>query len=447
MTPSPQSPPTTRRRALLVVEECNPEWPSLPGVGYRAAAALARVADVTVATHVRNRPGIERSAEAGFAAKVVYVDTEYVAAPMYKLARLLRGGDKVAWRLALAMKYPSRLAFDRVLWKRLGKDLRAGRFDVAQRITPMSPTLPSPLARKLARHTRVPFVLGPLNGGLPWPAAFSQEQAREKEKLPFVRGLSRRLPFYRSTYRHSAAILAAFNHTITDLPPGTRDKTIDFPEVGIDPALFHAPQREGAPERLTILYAGRLVPYKLPEVVVRAFALNPALRRHRLILAGDGPERPRLESLVAEHDLGDCVTLTGNVPQPRVGELMREADVFAFPSIRELGAGVVVEAMACGLACVVVDYGGPAGLIDADCGVKVPMGTLEELAAAYAAALGDLAADPARVRRLGSAAREHALRFYDWDAKALKTLEVYDWVLGEGAKPDFWDAPTGDAAG
>src|SRR5262249_10267712 len=121
--------------------------------------------------------------------------------------------------------------------------------------------------------------------------------------------------------------------------------------------------------------------------------------------------------------------------------LMREADIFAFPSIRELGASVVVEAMACGLACVVVDYGGPGKLIDADRGIKVPLGNKDELARSVGVAVGALVADQHATVRLGSAARQHAMRFYTWDAKARKTLAVYEWVLGRGPRPDFWRAP------
>lgn len=439
--PHPHSDGRLRHRALLLVEECNPNWPSLPGVGYRAALALAGVADVTIATHIRNREDIESDADPLLRRRIEYIDTEYIAAPVYKLTTLLRGGDKVAWRLALAMKYPSRLAFDRLVWKRFGKELREGRFDVVQRITPMSPTLPSPIARRLGRQTRVPFVLGPLNGGLPWPAQFAVEQGREREKLPLLRTLSRRMPYSRSTYEHSDAVLAGFAHTINDLPAFARDRAIDFPEVGIDPDLFSAPPTRDAStaRRRTVLYTGRLVPYKLPEVVVRAFAQNPALRKHRLLIVGDGPERPRLEALIRDHNLHGCVELAGNLPQARVGQIMRESDIFAFPSIRELGAGVVVEAMACGLPCVVVDYGGPAGLIGPDRGVKVPMGTRDELVDRYAESLAALVGDPQRMHQLGDAARRHATEIYAWNRKARKTLEVYDWVLGRrDTRPDFW---------
>ncbi|RTL70958.1 MAG: glycosyltransferase family 1 protein [Hyphomicrobiales bacterium] len=422
-----------RTKVLALCEDCNPEWPSLPVVGYKYAAALSRRVDITVVTQIRNKPNIEKH---GFAdAKVVYLDTEHVAAGMYKLSTFLRRGNSTGWTIQMAMSYPSYLAFEFAAYKHFKQDLRAGAFDVVHRLTPMSPTLPSPMASL----SDVPFVLGPLNGNLPWPAHFTQELRREREWLAHLRNAYRLLPFYRSTYAKSRAILAAFDHTVKDIAPRHQDRVINFPEVGIDPGLFSMPERP-VREQQTVLFAGRLVPYKLPDVPVLAFARNPALRKHKLLIAGDGPERPMIEATIKAHDLENCVELLGQRTQAEVAALMQSADIFAFPSIRELGAGVLIEAMACGMACVCVDYGGPATLIGPDHGIKVPLGDKTSIVNSMADALGALTADPARRARLGSAAHVHALRYYAWDQKAERTLGVYDWVLGRRAdKPSFWD--------
>jgi glycosyltransferase involved in cell wall biosynthesis len=422
-------------RVLILAEDCNPLWPSLPVVGYKAAHAIADHAEVTVATHVRNKPAID---EAGFGrAAVQYHDTEYIAKPMYKLGMLLRGGNKTGWTTGIAMKYPSNIAFEREVYKTNKAALKDGGFDVVHRITPMSPTLPSPMAR----WSPVPFVLGPLNGGLKWPADFRSELAREREWLAYLRNAYRYLPYQKSTYRDSAALLAAFQHTIDDLPKSARSKAINFPEVGIDPEVFSQVQAREAKPQKTILYAGRFVPYKLPDVVVQAYAQTPALHDHKLIMVGDGPEMPRVKAVIEEHRLQDKVELPGWKTQAEVGQLMREADIFAFPSIRELGAGVVVEAMACGMACVVVDYGGPGTLIDADRGIKVPLGSKQDIASAFGDAMQKLVADPQTTVDLGQAARDHAMTYYTWDVKARKTIEVYRSILDGGYKtspPDFW---------
>jgi len=419
-------------RALVLAEECNPAWPSLPLVGYNTCRALAERLDLVVATHVRNRASL---GDGGLGrAEVVFIDNEYVARPMYRAATRLRGGDAVNWTANVAMAYLPYLAFEREVWKRFRGDLRAGRFDLVHRVTPMSPTLPSPFAA----WSPVPFVLGPLNGGLPWPREFRAELRREREWLTYVRSAYRWLPYYRSTYRRAAAILAAFPHTIEDLPEEARARALDFPEVGIDPERFRAAAERGPRDRLTLLFVGRLVPYKCPDVAVRAFASSPRLRSHQLVVVGDGPERAALDALIRAEGLGEHVRLAGALPQAQVAQAMREADLFVFPSIRELGAGVVVEAMACGLPCVVTDYGGPGGLVDETRGVKVPLGTREELVAGFRSALEGLASDAARRARLGAQAHAYALREYAWSAKAQKIERVYEWVLGRSAaRPVF----------
>jgi glycosyltransferase involved in cell wall biosynthesis len=424
-------------KALILADACNPEWPSLPIVGYKAARAIANHADVVVATHVRNRDAIERAGGCGRAV-VEYLDTEYVAAPLYKLSMLLRGGTQLSWTTEVAAYYPSYLAFEYEVRKRFGSELAGGAFDVIHRLTPMSPTLPSPIAR----WSDVPFVLGPINGGLRWPPSFGSELRREREYLTYLRSLYRWLPYHQSTYRRAAAILAAFQHTIDDLPHRARERAIDFPEVGIDPEIFgSAPERVDS-GRVEFLFVGRLVPYKCPDVAVEAFARNPALRAHRLRIIGDGPMRAELTQRVAATGLEDCVSFEGWKSQAEVAQSMRSADVFVFPSIRELGAGVVVEAMACGCVPAVVDYGAPGTLVTPQSGVRVPLGSKAELVERFARALEGLTGPASGRIRLGKAARERAESLFTWEAKARKTVEVYDWVTGRRADRPIFEEPT-----
>lgn len=424
-------------RVLILAESCNPDWVSLPAVAYKACRAIADLVDVVLVTHVRNEPAISR--DGCGRARVVYLDTEAVAAPLYRLSKFLRGGDSVAWTTNVAFLYPAYVYFERQAWKRFRPELEAGSFDVVHRLTPMSPTIPSPMAR----WSPVPFVIGPLNGGLPWPAAYRRELRLEREYLSFLRNSFRFLPYHRSTYTRAAAILAAFRHTIEDLPARARESAVHFPEVGIDTAIFHPPVRavNGRSDgRLTMLFAGRLVPYKCGDVLLAAIAGSPMLRKHRLVIVGDGPERPALAKMVDDHGLSDCVEFAGWKNQAEVAELMRSADIFAFPSIRELGAGVVIEAMACGCVPVVVDYGGPGGLVDDECGVRVPLSGKPELTVAFTRALETLVTDRNRLQRLRLVAAERARTSYSWEAKARKTVEAYEWALGRrDAPPVFGD--------
>ena len=124
---------------------------------------------------------------------------------------------------------------------------------------------------------------------------------------------------------------------------------------------------------------------------------------------------------------------------------MRQADVFVFPSIRELGAGAVIEAMACGLVCAVVDYGAPGSLVTPECGVRIPLTSKETLIENYAQALGDLATDRAKLTQMSKAAYTRAMDHFSWEAKARKTVEVYKWALGQRATmPSFDEIPEHD---
>lgn len=415
-------------RILVLADDCNPEWPSLPVVGYKYARALGRVADMTLVTHIRNRENIEKAGD--MTGPVHYVDNEWLAAPMYRLAMKLRGGNEVAWSTNQIMAYLPYLAFERQAWSAFGSRVKAGQFDIIHRITPMTPTLPS----WMAGRGKTPFVIGPLNGNLDWPPAFAQEQRREKERLRKLRDFYKFLPYARRTYRKAAAILAAFEHTARELrQQADPAKIVPLPEIGYDPAVFHLGARRPAfsgdgPRRF--LYVGRLVPYKVPEVVVRAFVESDVLKAHKLHIVGEGPELARLQAMVAEAGAGDRIVFEGWKSQAEVADFMRKCDAFVFPSIRELGAGVVIEAMACGILCLVTNYGAPGDLAAQGRGIRVELADRDTLAARYRAAMEEAVAMPSeKVADMTGRALVYASQLYDWDQKAEFTARIYQSLL------------------
>ena len=155
-----------------------------------------------------------------------------------------------------------------------------------------------------------------------------------------------------------------------------------------------------------VLCVARLGPEKRLDDLVRAVAAadDPRLM---LVLAGEGPERQRVERLAQE--LGIRLVLLGDVEWERIVELYVAADVFALLSERETWAVVVNEAAACGLPLVLSDRIGAAHdlLRDGENGVLVPAGDVD----AAARALRELAADPERRRAQGARSRELAR---DW---------------------------------
>jgi glycosyltransferase involved in cell wall biosynthesis len=416
-----------RLRILLIAEACNPTWTSVPLVGYQLSRALALRPDleVTLATHIRNRPALAADPLAEMA-NICYIDNEWLARPLHRLSRLVRGGQALSWTIDTAMAWPAYMAFERQLHRQMERQLTSGTYDLIHRVTPLTPTMGSPLAAL----TDVPMLIGPLNGGLPWPAEHPELRHQEREWLVPVRGLYKRLPFYGSTYRHLAGVIAGSRHTASEVPSTFIGRRFYLPENGVDPARF--PIADSWPEpagRFTFITVGRLVPYKGADLIIEAMAGSEELRRCNLVVVGDGPQRGALEQQIGRHGLEANVQISGWVDQPSLARMLGSAQTFVFPSLREFGGGVVLEALAKGLPSVVVDYGGPAELVTPDCGILLPMRSRGELVTSLQKAMVALAADPDRCRRLGAAACQRVRDEFTWDVKAERIAAMYRQTL------------------
>lgn len=427
---TPASAETARKiRVLVIAEAANPEWTSVPLVGWSLYNALAKIADVHLVTQVRNTPALLRKGLVE-GRDFTALDNETFAAPLYSFAGRLLG--KESWTALTAFSSVAYYSFEWKLWQIFGKRLAAREFDVVHRITPLSPTAQSLIASKL-KKVGVPFVLGPLNGGIPWPKQFRQRQYAEKEYLSHVRSLYRLMPFYRSTLRHSAAIISGSTFTQRQLPAWARSKSIFIPENGVDLSVLGPERSSRATLPLHGAFVGRLVPYKGADLLLEAarpFLDSGNLKLH---IMGDGPQRPMLVAKAKAWGVDDRVLFHGWVPHAEIGKKLRECDFLALPSVREFGGGVVVEAMALGVTPIVADYGGPADLVDDSDGVRVAFSDEASLVAGFRTAISDMLNLPDRLDVLGKAARTKVGQSLTWDAKAAQILRIYQAVLNDVA--------------
>jgi alpha-maltose-1-phosphate synthase len=423
-----------RLRALLIAEAANPEWTSVPLVGYSHARALFELCDAHVVTQVRNREALVRSGLAE-GRDFTALDSEPVASPLYKATEAIRRATGLGWTFDTAMQALPYYYFERLFWQRFGAEIASGKWDVVHRITPLSPTIASVIVPRCKAHG-VPFVWGPINGGVPWPPGFAGVQRREGEWLHYVRNAYRFLPGYASTLE-ADCILAGSIATYEQLPDEARRRAIYLPENAIDEQRF-ATCKSGPVERpLRVAFVGRLVAYKGADMLIEAARPLLAAGKLQVDIIGDGPEREPLRALVAEHGLGQSVHLEGWVPHAELAPRLLQSDVFGFPSVREFGGGVVLEAMALGLVPVVVDYGGPSELVNDATGYRIPIGSRAEIVERLRAVLARLSDDPAPLRAMGERARARVLRHFTWREKAKQSVSVYRWVRGEGPRPDF----------
>jgi glycosyltransferase involved in cell wall biosynthesis len=422
----------SRLRILILGPDCDPEAVSIPLVAYSHAAALAQLHDVSLVARSPVEDALRRT-------KAPFRSIEVVRMPLlerfyaWSLRRIFKYNYDT--QVLTAFLYPFSLAFEWYAWRQLRHRIFGGEFDVVLRLVPITAVLPSPFAFFL-RKGPIPFVIGPINGGLPWPQGFSQLN-KQKEWISNLRNLYRYLPFAHSTYRDAAAIIAASSQTHAEFA-AYRDKLFFVPENGVSNLLCSrttpTADRNG---ELQLIFVGGLVPRKCCDLALHAAA--PLLRNGlaRFTVVGDGPERSRLEQLARSLGIENAVSFCGWVSHSEVLRRLRSADVLVFPSVRDFGGGVVFEALAVGTVPVVADFGGPGDIVHPEVGYKVPVTNESDLVSQMGKILADLVGNRDLLGRLRQQGIVYAQECLTWEAKAQRTTRVLNWVVGRGLKPDL----------
>jgi glycosyltransferase involved in cell wall biosynthesis len=429
-----------RPRVLIIAERANPEYTSIPLYGWSQSQALSELTDVHVVTQHWNGPAFLRAGFTDFTG----IDTSIVHEPMKVLIAALRGGEQKGWTLDTALSALEYYYFEQLVWQRFKQLIKSGEFDLVHRITPSSPTSASLIAKKCAK-AGVPFILGPLNGGLPWPKEFDATRRQEKEWLSYIRDVYRLMPGYRSTREHSAAIIVGSQATLAQVAEPYQEKCVYFPVNAVDTSRFQKQRTVTSADNsrtmnrpIKLIFVGRLVPYKGADMLIDAAANLLKAGKLTLEIVGEGPQRDALTAQIQDKGLTDSVTLVGNIAHTQLQDRLAAADVFAFPSIREFGGAVILEAMAVGLLPIVVDYGGPGEMVTPTVGYKVPLGTRDQIVASFEKVLNEVVAHPEKIDLMGERSRQRVLSQFTWQAIAQKTFEVYRWVLSDNAaKPLF----------
>jgi glycosyltransferase involved in cell wall biosynthesis len=417
---------------MVLAPDANPESVCGPLLSYSQAEALAELHDVTLVV----RPHAEAAVRRGNAR---FQSIEVIQLPWlegiydWMLRRIFRNNFRS--QVLTAFGYPFSLAFEWGVWRRMRNRVAADEFDVVLRLLPVTAVLPSLLAY-LLRKGPIPFVIGPINGGLPFPAGFSQAD-NQKQWISGLRNFYRFLPFARVTFRDAKAIIAGSSQTYSEFD-AYRDKLFFLPENGVS-RFFCSDQigdrhHEGT---LKLIFVGGLVPYKACDLAIRAASPLMRDRLAHFTIVGDGPERPRLEQLAKSLGVDEAISFLGTLAHADTMQRLRSADVLVFPSVREFGGAVVIEALASGAVPVVADFGGPADIVNQEVGYKVALTNETEVVAQVERILAELAGDRSHLEQLRRRGIAYARKCFTWDAKAQIITRVLDWAVGRGPKPDL----------
>jgi len=416
---------------MVLAPDANPKAISVALVCYRHAEALARLHEVTLVARSSNEQAL-LSAEAPFHA-IIGIGPELDRIFNWCFKWIFR--KNFHSRALTAFSYPFSLAFERLAWQQMRRRILAGEFDVVLRLSPIISAIPSAFPFFL-RNCPTPFIIGPINGGLPWPQGFSQAH-KQKSWIDRLRNLSKFVPFSGSTFHRAAAILAGSSQTYTEFA-GHRDKLFFFPENGISGDLCNESESRGrTKEKLELMFAGALVPYKACDLALRGAASLLKKKQAHFTVVGDGPERSGLETLARSLGIEEYVSFWGMLPHKNTLQRLRSADVLVFPSVREFGGGVVFEALALGAVPLVADFGGPGDIVNTKVGYKVALTTEDDVVQQIESILAELVENRDLLDRLRLEGVAYARQRLTWEAKAKDMTQVIHWVLGRGPKPNF----------
>ena len=296
---------------------------------------------------------------------------------------------------------------------------------------------PSPITPKglsFMYDVGVPVVIGPMCGGMEFPPAFRKMDSWVTRGLVKVgRVLSQVANRLVPGKIDAMTLLVANELTEKALPHGVKGQVIRLFESGVDLKLWR-PSSSARPAdgEVRFVFSGRFVDWKGIQFLIPAFE-KAAARNSACILdliGGGGEFDAEIKRLAENPVIRDRIRFHGWVPRERAAEILREADVFVMPSLRECGGTAILEAMALGKPVITTNWGGPADYVDSTCGILVAPNSAAAFVDGLADAIVELAQSPERREALGCGGLARIRRDYlAWDDKAERVHAILEDVV------------------
>lgn len=388
-------------RILLSAYACEPGRGSEPGVGWTWALALARRGhEVWVITRANNRAAVEQGVSSlndSVRARLHFI---YYDLPAW--AKWWKKGHR-----GVHLYY--------LLWQwgayKLARDWHNNiKFDLVHHVTFVTARQPSFMG-----NLGVPFIFGPAAGGERSPWRLRVGYSMHGWIHDSLRDLVNRLivldPLLRRNYLQAEHIYVTTLESLILVPRCYHHKTSVQLAIAIevsDHASGGADQRRIAnTSRPRILYVGHFFSWKGVHLALRAFAqFVQTVPDARFTIVGMGVEDARLHRLANTLGINSRIDWHNWLPQSQLAQLYSTHDIFFFPSLRDSGGMVVMEAMAHGLPVVCLDLGGPGVLVDSSCGrvIDVTRVSVDVVVRRLSDSLIDLVTTPELFQKLAQGA-------------------------------------------
>ncbi|OQW68022.1 MAG: hypothetical protein BVN34_09495 [Proteobacteria bacterium ST_bin12] len=306
-------------------------------------------------------------------------------------------------------------------WKLARKIVKDKKIHVIHEPAPVSAVQPSAMF-----GLGVPVIIGPMNGGMSFPAAF-QYMASKSERI-----LYQVMRVFSSVYNlcipgklFAKYLIVANKRTEDALPKFRLGEVVEIVENGVFSVLDN-PKPISQPKIINVLFVGRLIDLKAVDILIDAVGL--CKEAVKLTILGDGPLRQKLENY-AQNIAPNKVEFLGMVPHAQTNQYYDNADIFVLPSVRECGGAVVLEAMARGLPVIATAWGGPMDYITAESGYLVEPKSKMYMVERFSAIIDKLANEPELRYQIGQAAIDRIKKHFLWSAKIEQVINVYNRAL------------------
>jgi len=404
-------------RILISAYACEPGKGSEAGVGWSMATQMSKLHEVYLLTRANNRGPIEAGLPPDSRVQFIYYD-------LPKWARWWKRGPRGAqlyyylWQifagLMLRRKY-------------------AGFFDAGHHVTFVRYWMPTCFP-----FTDIPYLIGPVGGGELTPTQFENRFPFKPLVYEKLRRMARSVvpfdPFVRASIARSSCVLSTTKESAEKIRRLKARWVELYPESGLSREEFDrlAPNADNTSDNpIVYVSSGRLLALKGFDLGLKAFA-KAGLESAEYWVIGDGPERRRLEALVAELGIADRVSFKGWVQRDEGMRILSNAHVLVHPSLHDSGGWVCPEAMGMGKAVICLDLGGPGAQISETTGIPIAPAGYDETICRLAEAMQRLANDRGLLKAMGEAGRLEVSSRYIWENKCRHYSGIYERMSRKG---------------
>lgn len=193
---------------------------------------------------------------------------------------------------------------------------------------------------------------------------------------------------------------------------------------------------------VVIIYAARLEAQKQPLIFAETMKLLSSQGvEFQAIVAGDGSLKGALEECIIKNKLENRIRLIGSISEDQMQALLNAGDIFFLPSQNEGISAAIYEAMSTGVPIVAADVGGQVELLNSDCGILMPVITVEQQSEAYASVLMELINDNGRRSKMKIACRARIMNGFTLQQSGDRFTQIIHEVLDEKRKNNEMNNP------